>query len=222
MCIQNGLGRHHWSWARLLDFSGSSRFSHHHVIQPWNFKAPSSDYGKAPTISLTAAICPLRTLLMSLELLAGHSKSLSLISVMWFINNETGIKDHHLVYWQSPLKESGITPWISLDPGRLGRWEFWCGYRTHRLNYFLTIKLVNCTRFRVMLAPSISQRKLLDGRTDRQFSPQPASVTFRPPSTYLSQKCVQCSSLLSWLWHRHDVTTQFMMALLFSACPFLF
>lgn len=159
MCIQNVLGRHHRSRAMLLDFSDSSRFFHHHVIQPLNFKAPTSDYGKAPTISFTSAICQLRKLLMSLRLLPGHSKSLSLIFVMWFINNETGIKDHHLVYWQSPPKESGITPWISLDPGRLGLWEFWCGDRTHRLNnYFLTITLVNCTRFRVMIALSTSKR----------------------------------------------------------------
>ena len=34
----------------------------------------------------------------------GSWKSHSLIFVMWLINNERGIKDHHLVYRQSPPK----------------------------------------------------------------------------------------------------------------------
>lgn len=50
----------------------------------------------------TFAICQCKKLLMNLKLLLGYWKSLSLIFVMWFINNERGIRNHHLVYRQPP------------------------------------------------------------------------------------------------------------------------
>lgn len=60
MSIQNALNRHHWSWAMPLDFSDTSRFFHCHVIHPLNFKASTSDYGRASTISFYICHLPVQ------------------------------------------------------------------------------------------------------------------------------------------------------------------
>lgn len=110
----------------------------------------------------TFTICQCKKLLMNLKLLLDYLKSLSLIFVMWLINNKRGIKDHHLVYRQPPPKEPGI----GITPGNLTRHGqpesmsgalMWGG-STH-LIFFLTTKLVNCTSIQIMVAFSISKHK---------------------------------------------------------------
>lgn len=66
-------------------------------------------------------------------------------------------------------------------------------------------ELVNCTTFKINdcpcdiktleRIPTLQPSEQLQGG---QSAPQP-TVTFPFPSTYLSQKCFQCSSLQSWL-----------------------
>lgn len=89
---------------------------------------------------------PCKQLLRHLKLLGGYWRSLSLIFVMWFINNESGIKDHHLVYRQSPPKEPGRTLWIWLDVCSLNKafQKSWCGDGRSTLFNILP-KAANCT-----------------------------------------------------------------------------
>lgn len=100
----------------LLEFSAPSRFFHLDITHPLNFKTFTSGYGKSSTILFCFCHLSMQKLLMNLRLLLGYLKTFSLISVMWFINNESGITDQHLVYRPPPPpKEPGRTLWIWLD-----------------------------------------------------------------------------------------------------------
>ena len=96
----------------ILNFGGPFRFLHLAITHPLNFKTFTLGYGKIINHFLLLLPSVMEKLLMNLKLLLGYWKSLSLIFVVRFINNERGIKDHHLVYRQPPPREPGITPWF--------------------------------------------------------------------------------------------------------------